>query len=169
MTQGGGEADLLRLLRGREERAWLQGFLLTRVSAVAQISLNLPGYPKRMPGDRAAIARGLALFLAELGEHPGICVTVENAAGPAVLVELSGTDAVRSKRAAVCIEDSAAWCRVLDIDIITEEGALSRRDLGLAARSCFLCADDAKICARLGRHDIGALRTEAASRVAECL
>ena len=48
--------------------------------------------------------------------------------------------------------------RVLDIDVITAAGPISREDIGLERRKCLLCADDAKTCARKRKHPAEDLR-----------
>jgi holo-ACP synthase CitX len=48
--------------------------------------------------------------------------------------------------------------RVLDIDVITAAGPISRRDIGLEPRRCLLCAGDAKTCARERKHSPEELR-----------
>jgi holo-ACP synthase CitX len=48
--------------------------------------------------------------------------------------------------------------RVLDIDVITAAGPISRGDIGLERRKCLLCRDDAKTCARERRHPAEDLR-----------
>ena len=50
--------DLGILLAGRDARAWTQKFILGvgGVSCVIQISLNIPGLPKNVPGGAEAVA-----------------------------------------------------------------------------------------------------------------
>jgi holo-ACP synthase CitX len=48
--------------------------------------------------------------------------------------------------------------RVLDIDVITAAGPISRGDIGLERRRCLLCPDDAKTCARKRKHPPEELR-----------
>ncbi|MCH4890684.1 citrate lyase holo-[acyl-carrier protein] synthase [Acidaminobacter sp. JC074] len=44
--------------------------------------------------------------------------------------------------------------RVFDLDVYTEKGLVSREDLKLEARRCYVCDDFAKVCARSKHHDI---------------
>ena len=44
------------VLAGREERYWIQSLLLQCADVVCQISLNIPGYPKSLPGDEYALS-----------------------------------------------------------------------------------------------------------------
>ncbi|WP_413510036.1 citrate lyase holo-[acyl-carrier protein] synthase [Serratia liquefaciens] len=62
-------------------------------------------------------------------------------------------DAQRVKDCAMQLEVQQPIGRLWDIDVLDPEGRiLSRRDLGLAERSCLLCSQPAKICARQRRH-----------------
>ena len=61
-------------------------------------------------------------------------------------------------RAAVEAENSMEAGRILDIDVLTADGQLSRLDMGLPPRRCLLCGESAKACARAGTHDPAELR-----------
>ena len=60
--------------------------------------------------------------------------------------------------AAVEAENSMEAGRILDIDVLTSEGQLSRLDMGLPPRRCLVCGESAKACARAGTHDPAELR-----------
>lgn len=56
------------------------------------------------------------------------------------------------KRLTMSIEDRHALGTLIDIDIADCSGALfSRRDMGFAARKCFICNEDAAVCSA-GQH-----------------
>jgi holo-ACP synthase CitX len=162
--------SLQALLRAREERAFIQKFLLdiaSGSSCVAQISLNIPGWPKKIDGCDRLLIHGEELFreeLASLNETRTVSrVLLSNDAGRAVIYALAERDkwnestAEQLKMKSITIEESE-WGRALDIDIITRRGQISRSRLGLAPRKCLLCAENAKICAREGRHSAEELR-----------
>ena len=44
--------------------------------------------------------------------------------------------------------------RLLDIDVMDKDGTVSRKELGLDARKCLICDDDAKVCARSQKHSM---------------
>jgi holo-ACP synthase CitX len=147
---------LSALLRGREERALVQQMLLHILPTVVQISLNIPGYPKRMPGDEAAIqAAECALYVQRV--RPSARMQLVNAAGIALLLGCH-LPPQRAKLAAIDLEKSQPCGRVLDVDVVSASGPLSRTHLGVAPRRCLLCNDDAKACGRLGRHGTDELR-----------
>jgi holo-ACP synthase CitX len=162
-------ASLKNLLDAREERALMQKFFLScpgviGAPCVVQLSLNIPGWPKRLKGDELALSRGaeaLCGALSGIGVSPLIMSLLSNAAGEAVyyICDVAGDAAAAGvKRVVAEVEESAEWGRVLDIDVITVRGQISRADVGFAPRKCLICTDDAKICARRQRHPVSELR-----------
>jgi holo-ACP synthase len=156
-----GEGAVARILSGREERAQAQKFLLgvRGVSYVLQISLNIPGMPKGMPGDGYALSRALAMFLDAVLDRPFSAVFLSNHAGNAEILSFGG-DAALAKAAAVEIEEAHEWGRIIDADVITRDGHISRSSLGKNQRKCLLCGKPAGICARSRAHGVTDLRAE---------
>jgi holo-ACP synthase CitX len=147
----------MALLDAREERAWIQRKFLDAAAppqCVVQISLNVPGLPKRINGDSAATAEARGIFLSALGAAPSFEVSLSNCAGIAHLIVFSVIDARRVKKAAMLVEEGSEAGRALDIDVITSQGQISRSDLGMAARKCVICGEDAKTCTRLRNHTV---------------
>lgn len=160
-----GQLELCALLAGREERARFQRFILSRSGAacVCQISLNIPGLPKKMDGEERALSLAERALTQIVGEKTATSAVLVNGAGAATLLTFSQISPRDLKKGAVQVEESADWCRILDIDVITREGSLSRGELGVSPRSCLICEKEAKLCARSGTHSIQDLR-EAFSR-----
>jgi holo-ACP synthase CitX len=156
------EEDICRLLASREERAYVQGFLMSCAGTdfVIQISLNLPGLPKSVPGDAEAIFFASRFLLGRIRDIPSASVRLRNHAGLACLMSFRG-DSRRAKKTAISVEEDAVWGRAFDIDVITAGGILPGIDFGRAQRKCFLCDENAKLCARTGAHDLEKLREEA--------
>jgi len=159
------------LLAGREERVLVQKSLLAGrcACAVVQASLNIPGLPKTAPGDAEALLFAARALSQSLGRAPDVSAALTNGAGPALYMVYSSLSPRKLKLSAVEIEESADWTRVLDIDVITEDGAVSRGGLELPPRRCLLCGEDAKICARAGTHAIQDLRAESARLLSRLL
>lgn len=67
---------------------------------------------------------------------------------------------LQAKQMAVEAEEADGLGRLLDIDVITAAGGVSRSDLGLSGRRCLLCGEDAKVCARSQRHPMEELLAE---------
>lgn len=68
------------------------------------------------------------------------------------------------KRRMVKIEETHVYGRLVDLDVLSmnAEGmqAISREELNLQPRKCFICANDAKICGRSRRHTIEEIETK---------
>ncbi|MCF7936653.1 MAG: citrate lyase holo-[acyl-carrier protein] synthase [Synergistales bacterium] len=155
------------ILRGREQRASMQRHLLRRWPWLVQIALNIPGSPKRLEGDLLCLERTGAAVGRRIFSPAGLSlrITMVDPAGPVAYLCGEDGDPRKRKRIAVELEEGLPWGRVLDIDLVTEEGTLHRQELGYPARRCFVCGEEAKACARLHRHTSTALRQCAAGLV----
>lgn len=145
------------VMRGREERYLVQRLLLETAQAVVQITVNVPGWPKRISGDESAVMAAEDIICRKI--VPLARVSLDNAAGLCLLISC-GLLPEEAKSAAIEIEEKMPWGRAMDVDIITHSGALSRASLGFAPRPCLLCRGDAKSCARSGKHSFRELRNE---------
>lgn len=164
--------DILgQVLGGREERADCQRRLLSDADLVIQVALNVPGFPKRMEGDERVLLEALRLFEASFGGEGHVAgpLRLDNGAGLAFLLAYRGRDPLEAKRCSINVEAGRSWGRGLDMDILTPSGGLSRRDLGLPPRRCLICDSEAKVCSRLGSHDIEELRSALAALLTESI
>ena len=153
-----GSDYLESLLAARDERALMQADMLKSFCCVLQISLNIPGMPKRIQGDEDAINRGEEILLEFIGANPAERLALCNNAGYTVMFGLRDVNPLELKKTAVLVEELEPWCRVLDIDVISTAGHISRTDIGFLPRRCMLCEQEAKVCARLRSHSVGELR-----------
>lgn len=64
-------------------------------------------------------------------------------------------DKVEAKRICTDIEDTHQLGRLADIDVRDAEGTISRNEIGLQSRKCYICEDQAAACTRSGRHGFG--------------
>ncbi len=150
-----------RVLSGREGRARLQRHILGSASFVVQVSLNLPGYPKELPGSRTLVESVGFRLAGRVRDGGGLVLSVwmlENGVGPAFFLGVCAARPKTVKEEAMSLEEKTPWGAVLDVDVLLSGGALSRSVLGLPPRRCFLCGRSAKECARTGRHDRKELR-----------
>lgn len=70
------------------------------------------------------------------------------------------------KRQLALLEQQHPLGRLWDIDVIDSDGrSLSRRELGLPARQCLICQQDAHVCARSRAHSLDLLLDEIARRI----
>ncbi len=154
-----GEA-LSGILSGREERAKARDHHLSEGVFACQITLNIPGYPKRIKNDCRAIEKFALLFSLRWGSDPFRTDMISNEAGLCWIGFFRGwgSDTQRAKKVAVDLEECSPEGRILDIDIIVCGKSISRSDLGLPARSCILCGRTAKECAREMSHAYSDLR-----------
>ena len=155
------------ILEARERRWRTKHALARRFRAcVLSLCLNIPGPDKNPPGAerafvflqaalRAAHARALrrwhgkraARSKAHLYEVRG-----KGADGPFWLL-LSPLPDFTLKRMAVSLERTHPLGRLADIDVLTQAGVpVSRADLGLPPRACFLCGEPAALCRLSKRH-----------------
>jgi len=150
-----------RVLEGRESRYRLQRWLLAKVDVVAQVSLNVPGYPKDVKGSRFLVEKISEVYASQIEKVGGKVTTrvlLENGMGPAALVGTTCIDAFQAKTIAIDLEEAHEWGRILDIDVLTASGAISRKDIKCPPRKCLICDDDGKSCASTRRHDLWEIR-----------
>lgn len=70
------------------------------------------------------------------------------------------------KRHLAMLEQQHPLGRLWDIDVIDSDAqSLSRRELGLTARQCLICLQDAHVCARGRAHSLDLLLDEIARRI----
>lgn len=151
---------LSEILSGREERVKARDSYLCKNVFACQITLNIPGYPKRMPNDEKAVESLSNVFIDKWTSLPRHEKRIINAAGVCWIGFFEGniTAATKAKEIAVNIEKITPEGRIFDIDIILSDKTISRSDLGLPSRTCLLCGRPAKECARERRHSYDELR-----------
>ncbi|MDL2298209.1 citrate lyase holo-[acyl-carrier protein] synthase [Synergistaceae bacterium OttesenSCG-928-D05] len=158
------------VLKGRDERAALQSRLLKGGGSrfLIQVSLNIPGFPKTIEAGDEIVAYAAVCLKEEISGFIGE-ETLLNGAGLCTLLVFSGTndDAAKAKNATLRLEEETGWGRLMDLDVLTENGALKRETIGKRQRKCLLCGNDAKICAAEGSHAVSALRAEVSRLAAE--
>ena len=79
-------------------------------------------------------------------------------------------DALDVKRACSEFEEGHPLGRLLDIDVVEMAGEtptpISRTALGMAPRRCFICNEEAKVCARSRQHTIQEMQEHIARMIA---
>jgi holo-ACP synthase len=151
--------ELKAILQAREKRWEARRRLAARHRCpVLTLRLNIPGPNKNLPGVEQCLEI-LRASLPELPDWPGAAHVAEE-------LMLAGCDgphrhlavrlpALRLKRTAVGLEEEHRLGRLLDADVMDEHGEpVGRAELGLAPRKCFLCAEEAAVCRRAGRHSL---------------
>ncbi|MEA3507743.1 MAG: citrate lyase holo-[acyl-carrier protein] synthase [Synergistota bacterium] len=164
--------QLETVLAGRDGRYRLQRGMLDRCTVVVQAALNVPGFPKNIDGDGTLIegmTRRIEKAVTGIGRPPGIVVFMDNGAGAASLMSFSGVGEIDVKRLCAAWENYLEWGRVLDIDVLTSSGSVSRSLLEMPSRRCIICGGDAKVCARERKHSYRRLRDRAGEMIEQGL
>lgn len=159
--RAGPAPSLAAVLAAREARAARRAVALAaRPIPLVSVAVAMPGPVKDCELSRTLHAAALAA-LAETFAARGWTAETLHAAlpetGPEALVAVAA-DATEIKRATVALEESHPLGRIWDLDVTAPGGdAISRRDLGLPPRRCFVCDRPAHACARSRAHPIGDL------------
>ena len=149
------EVTLKELLDSRENRVWHQQELIEKYGGVlVSVTLNIPGPIKDKPEYRKVMEWGMEALLAAFGANVIYSETRFLKTGTEGYVCLEGLEKTEAKYLSVIIESMSPKARLLDIDIMDKDGAVSRSELGLDARKCLICDEDAKACARSQKHSM---------------
>ena len=149
---------LEEMLEARERRAALHRAYVREYACPALLfTLNIPGPVKTGPKVRACFEEGFQALIHAL-EEAGIPLRNAEAhqlvTGPEGCLAADG-DARALKRLAVELEERHPQGRLFDIDLLDANGSpVSRADVGLEERTCFLCGESAKACGRSRRHSL---------------
>ena len=149
------EVTLKELLDSRENRVWHQQELLDKYSGIlVSVTLNIPGPIKDKPEYQKVMEWGMEALLAAFGVNAIYSETRFLKTGAEGYICLNGLEKAEAKYLAVIIESMSPKARLLDVDVMDKDGAVSRGELGLDARKCLICDEDAKACARSQKHSM---------------
>lgn len=166
------QVTLMELLDARENRAAKQRELLEKSDGILiSLTLNVPGPVKDRVIYRNALELGMEKLEKRLNPETVLYREIRHLKTGSegyLLLDAAKTDARGTKLAAMDIEDAGDFGRLLDIDVMTADGGLSRRELGRAARTCLLCGEDAKVCARSRRHEMADLLRKIEEILSDC-
>ncbi|AEC02942.1 holo-ACP synthase CitX [Parasphaerochaeta coccoides DSM 17374] len=141
------------ILDAREQRAAFQQELLAQNSGAVLVCIkaNYPGPDKHTPHTSFTVhllAREIEDSIPVIGRWE-----TDTCEGTAVYFISAGA-AVPIKDAMMRLENNHPLGRLIDIDVLSSRGAVSRRDMGYPERTCFICNEPARICARMRRHPV---------------
>lgn len=146
------------VLEAREERWQRKTALASQYGeCVLSLGLNIPGPDKEPAGVPEAFALLDAALDVLLREHAAGAVLHEERVphsldGP-YSVRVTALPPEELKRLVLRLEEEHPLGRLADADVLSADGRpVSRRDLGLPPRPCFLCAGEAALCRRAGTH-----------------
>ncbi len=129
---------------------------------VVCFKLNIPGPVKNNQWIRKLFVEGLGAIEEALTLGTTAPVVREDfpdfPTGPEAFMVI-GRDPLAVKRVMVALEDGDVFGRFFDIDVegggtTAHPGPISREDLAFPERTCFLCDQPAKVCARSRAHSV---------------
>lgn len=148
------------ILRQREERVHRQEWLIKDYfAALVSMRVNYPGLNKNN-----CISLGIMKILCRLVVKAfknkimfkDFQITAE---GP-VLTLVINEDSQEIKRRVIDLEEEHPLGRFVDIDVYDNTGkSISREELGLKPRKCYICDDYAHNCVRCKKHGIEEIKT----------
>lgn len=153
------QSSLQEILQGKEERAARQQRMMQAEPEGTLIcfTLNIAGAIKNTPLFEKAFEEGKRRILRQLrydGSYPILQEEYDTANGRELYL-LVRQEIAEVKRRMVEIEDGFELGRLFDIDVMSRNcPKISRRDLGLPARKCLICPQQAAVCARSQRHSV---------------
>jgi len=168
----GAPVDIMQMLDARERRAHTQQQLLEQFNpcVLVSITLNIPGPVK----NSEAITTVFASVISELDEALQSFEKLQqedfSLATGMEFYRVLRADALDVKRACTEFEEGHPLGRLLDIDVVEMAGAtptpISRTALGMPPRRCFICNEEAKVCARSRKHTVLEMQEHIAHMIA---
>ncbi len=156
-------SDRAQMAAIRQEAAGPFAGTVSGEPSILQLSLNLPGLPKRTTDSLRCLELAFAeasIVLTGAGCRP-VSAKAVALRSVDVMVAVFLAPAPRVKLLSARFEDAHQAGRLFDFDVYSSGVPVSRRRLGLAPRRCFLCAREARSCCASSRHAIAELRTYA--------
>ncbi|MDD3344475.1 MAG: triphosphoribosyl-dephospho-CoA synthase CitG [Sulfurospirillaceae bacterium] len=147
-------STLHEILQAKEERVQRQHYLLERFagSSLISLSINMPGAVKVNPETLAIFDVAEAYITKEC--NPRYNEKRINFAGVEAFF-VCQKEAMALKQLTCKIEMEHPLGRFMDIDVLTpSKEVLSRSDLGFAKRKCYICDNEAFMCARAQAHSL---------------
>lgn len=165
----GRTVSLEQMLKAREERMKTQERLLKSFGLpVISFTLNIAGPVKLFTLSLKTFEKGKKIIKKQLEKDRNALIAYEEVisdTGCEAFFVVKG-DARNIKEQMAAIEDNHALGRFFDIDVILSGGQrLSRTDLGMEARHCLICDNQASLCARSRNHSLETLMEETIKRL----
>ena len=166
-------ASLQEILANKEARARDQEVLRLRYGwPILSLSINMPGDSKQNSASKTifkTLRSALHVRIKQEGLNFKDESIKDSITGPEMILALKCNE-IRLKHLACELEETHPLGRFGDIDVIGPNGELiSRKSLGYPSRLCYLCNNDAKICARSQAHSMEDLHQYIHMKVTEFL
>lgn len=147
------------ILDAREERFNKQQYLIKKYNCpIITFTINTPGVNKNseIVKDIFKIGNGKITKSMNLNKIDLLYSETSSlkASGPESYFVINSC-ATKTKKLMIALELSSPLGRLFDIDVMdTNLNIISRKDLGYKRRKCFICDNEAKICARSKSHSL---------------
>ncbi|WP_192987886.1 citrate lyase holo-[acyl-carrier protein] synthase [Carnobacterium mobile] len=161
LFSSGRQVSLEEVLENREKRVYFQKKLLEHYSgSLVSFNCNIPGPIKNNTAIKKLFDTGKISLVTKLKEKK-ITVLIseewDSITGPEFFLV---ADATPKELKQICVQlEETSLGRLFDMDVLFKAEAdhlssISRQELGLQARKCFICNEDAKICGRDRKHSL---------------
>jgi holo-ACP synthase len=145
----------IAILDAREQRAELQQELIKKYKkTLISARVNYPGLYKDNDITRS-IMQIISSKISSSFDGATAYKRMEYSIEGPYLIQIVNIEPLETKAITVEVENSHPLGRLVDIDVFNPNGtALSRIELGLDPRKCYLCSDMAHNCARSRKHSV---------------
>ena len=147
----GPSVDVAGVLAARDDRVAMQQTLLHKGGSLVCFNVNIPGAVKNCPLSRSVFSKGDRAARAAQADALLEAVIWDKPTGFTGFYR-TGLDARELKGRMTALEQGSALGRLWDLDVLGQDGPISRRDLGLPERACLLCGKPGAACARSRAH-----------------
>ncbi len=155
-----------RLIQAKDQRNHQLHALTTQSPVCLTLKANQPGWPKNTI--TTAILLKLFNHLIRAIFSFTACQQIQSEAGDTIVYTITGK-AKQLKKQTVYFENHHPLGRYIDLDVYDHGTPITREDLNMARRKCYLCHDPAHQCAVLKRHSINTLREHVSHHVIDYL
>ena len=168
----GAPVDIMQMLDARERRAHIQQQLLEQLNpcVLVSITLNIPGPVKNSEAITTIFASVISELDVALASFERLHQEDFSLSTGLEYYRVFIGDALEVKRVVAQFEEGHPLGRLLDIDVVEMAGdtptPISRTALGMPPRRCFICNEEAKVCARSRRHTVQEMQEHIAFMVA---
>ncbi len=154
--------NLFDILTNKEARVsrqqeWLQSHSLPLIS----FSINMPGPIKMNESSKTIFNQGVDAIGEACRENGWSIITrqiLQQKTGPEAIFVVDVPFALDLKRSMIKIEHNHPLGRLMDLDVIGNDGkTISRKGQMLDSRKCLLCEENAMVCSRSRRHPLPSL------------
>lgn len=173
--KSGQTVDIPQVLANKDARVALQKKLVlaNKNWSIIGAKLNIPGPVKNNDLITRFFVEQMRAFQANIKFEMELKADWTNKVTGPEYFFLSKANPIEVKKACVDFEESTKAGRLFDLDVHYFEGGqvadLSRSQLNLPGRTCLICGNDAKVCARSRMHTVEQLQVRVDELISEML